>query len=42
VVERPAGYYPFPPGMGRNLARLDRRHAAFLVHLFERDPDFTS
>jgi len=26
-----AGYYPFPPGAGRLLARIDRRHAAFLV-----------
>jgi hypothetical protein len=26
-----AGYYPFPPGAARMLARLDPRHAAFLV-----------
>ena len=42
VMERSAGYYPLPPGIGRHLARLDRRHAAFLVHLFEPDPGFIS
>ena len=42
VAERSAGYYPLPPGIGRHLARLDRRHAAFLVHLFEADPGFAS
>lgn len=33
-VERAAGYYPFPPKIGRVLARVDRRHGAFLVHRF--------
>jgi methionine biosynthesis protein MetW len=41
VVERSAGYYPLPPRLGRGLAQIDRRHAAFLVHRFEPDPDFT-
>jgi SAM-dependent methyltransferase len=40
LVERSAGYYPFPPRVGRRLARLDRRHGAFLVHLYEPDPSF--
>lgn len=35
VAERSAGYYPFPGTVGRELARLDRRHGAFLVHLYE-------
>jgi methionine biosynthesis protein MetW len=34
VVQRAAGYYPFPVSIGRTLARLDRRHGAFLVHLY--------
>lgn len=34
VSERSAGYYPLPPRIGRQLARIDRRHAAFLVHLY--------
>jgi methionine biosynthesis protein MetW len=42
VAERSAGYYPLPPRLGRRLAELDRRHAAFLVHRFEPDPGFTS
>jgi methionine biosynthesis protein MetW len=40
VTERSAGYYPFPSTIGRQLARIDRRHGAFLVHLYERDPSF--
>lgn len=28
------GYYPLPPALGRPLARLDRRHGAFLICLF--------
>lgn len=40
VVERSAGYYPFLGRTARSLARLDRRHAAFLVHLYEPDPSF--
>jgi SAM-dependent methyltransferase len=40
VVERSAGYYPLPPRIARHLARLDRRHAAFLVHRYEPDPSF--
>lgn len=36
VAERAAGYYPLPPGVARYLARVDRRHGAFLVHRFER------
>ena len=42
LTERSAGYYPFPRNIGRQLARLDRRHGAFLVHLYERDPFFKS
>jgi methionine biosynthesis protein MetW len=38
VAERSAGYYPLPPGIGRRLARIDRRHGAFLVHLYKPDP----
>lgn len=38
LSERSAGYYPFPPQIGRHLARLDRRHGAFLVHSYEPDP----
>lgn len=38
VAERSAGYYPFPVLIGRQLARLDRRHGAFLVHCYEPDP----
>jgi SAM-dependent methyltransferase len=34
VRMRTSGYYPFPPGVARGLARLDRRHAAFLIGLF--------
>lgn len=33
-VECAAGYYPFPPRLARVLARIDRRHGAFLVHRF--------
>jgi methionine biosynthesis protein MetW len=40
VSERAAGYYPLPPAVARQLARLDRRHGAFLVHRFEHDPAF--
>jgi SAM-dependent methyltransferase len=40
VAERSAGYYPLPPPLAKHLARLDRRHAAFLVHLYEPDPSF--
>lgn len=40
VKERSAGYYPFPPAIARRLAQVDRRHGAFLVHLYERDPSF--
>jgi SAM-dependent methyltransferase len=29
-----SGYYPFRPAAARRLARLDRRHAAFLIGLF--------
>lgn len=36
VSERGAGYYPLPTAIGRRLASIDRRHAAFLVHRFER------
>jgi methionine biosynthesis protein MetW len=38
LAERSAGYYPFSGSMGRQLAQLDRRHGAFLVHLYEPDP----
>jgi methionine biosynthesis protein MetW len=38
VTERSAGYYPFPGGVGRQLARIDRRHGAFLVHSYEPHP----
>jgi len=40
VVERAAGYYPFPSSVGRRLARVDRLHGAFLVHAYEPDPAF--
>jgi methionine biosynthesis protein MetW len=40
VAEHSAGYYPFTGETGRQLARLDRRHGAFLVHLYEPDPSF--
>lgn len=40
VTERSAGYYPFPSTIGRQLARIDRRHGAFLVHLYEPDSSF--
>lgn len=40
VTERSAGYYPFGGEVARQLARLDRRHGAFLVHLYEPDPSF--
>jgi methionine biosynthesis protein MetW len=40
VTERSAGYYPFPGKVGRQLAQIDRRHGAFLVHLYEPDPSF--
>ena len=33
-----AGYYPFPRGAARLLARIDPRHAAFLVLVATRDP----
>jgi SAM-dependent methyltransferase len=33
---RGAGYYPLPPVLGRVAARLDRRHAAFLVATLRR------
>jgi methionine biosynthesis protein MetW len=42
VTELAAGYYPFPGKLGRELARLDRRHGAFLVHLYEPDPAFVA
>jgi SAM-dependent methyltransferase len=29
-----SGYYPFPPRTARKLARMDKRHAAFLIGLF--------
>ena len=32
------GYYPFPPRLARRLARLDRRHAAFLIAVFRTQP----
>jgi methionine biosynthesis protein MetW len=38
LAERSAGYYPFFGSIGRQLAQLDRRHGAFLVHLYEPDP----
>jgi methionine biosynthesis protein MetW len=31
-----AGYYPLPAAVARPLARLDARHAAFLVHRYAR------
>ena len=35
LVEMAAsGYYPLPPTLARRLARLDRRHAAFLIGVF--------
>ena len=40
VAEHAAGYYPFPGKVGGRLARLDRRHGAFLVHVYEADPSF--
>jgi methionine biosynthesis protein MetW len=40
--ERAAGYYPFPPRAARRLAELDRRHGAFLVHVFAPDPSYTA
>jgi SAM-dependent methyltransferase len=36
VETRTAGYYPFPPGLGRLVRRLDPLHGAFLVGLFTR------
>jgi methionine biosynthesis protein MetW len=42
AVERSAGYYPFSGRFGRRMAELDRRHGAFLVHLYEPDPSFTA
>lgn len=36
AAERSAGYYPFLGKLGRELARIDRRHGAFLVHRYER------
>lgn len=33
---RTVGYYPFPPLLGRVLARVDPLHGAFLVGLFRR------
>jgi methionine biosynthesis protein MetW len=30
-VLKSAGYYPFPPGLARPLAALDRRHGVFLI-----------
>lgn len=38
VAERGAGYYPLPSRIGRRFAQVDRRHAAFLVHLYEPEP----
>jgi SAM-dependent methyltransferase len=35
VSERAAGYYPLPSRIARRLAQIDRRHGAFLVHLYE-------
>ena len=32
---RPAGYYPLPPTFARPATRIDPRHAAFLVGLFQ-------
>ena len=29
-----AGYYPLPPLLARPLARVDRKHAAFLVQRY--------
>ncbi len=40
VSERSAGYYPFPSRIAEQLARIDRRHGAFLVHEYEPDPSF--
>jgi len=40
LTECSAGYYPLPPNIGRHLARFDRRHGAYLVHLYEREPRF--
>jgi SAM-dependent methyltransferase len=37
LAERSAGYYPFFGSIGKQLARLDRRHGAFLVHRYEPD-----
>jgi SAM-dependent methyltransferase len=34
VVLTTSGYYPFPPFLARPLARLDPRHAAFLIGIF--------
>jgi SAM-dependent methyltransferase len=33
-----SGYYPLPPRLARPLARLDRRHAAFLIGVFRACP----
>jgi SAM-dependent methyltransferase len=33
-LEAAAGYYPLPPRLARIAARVDPRHAAFLVHRF--------
>lgn len=34
LTSRTAGFYPFPPSIARRLARLDRRHGAFLVQKY--------
>jgi methionine biosynthesis protein MetW len=38
LADRSAGYYPLPGRAGRHLARLDRRHGAFLVHVYGPEP----
>lgn len=35
VIERAAGYYPLPSAIARRFAEIDRRHGAFLDHLYE-------
>ena len=35
-LQRGSGYYPLPPTLATPLARIDRRHAAFLIHRFVR------
>jgi len=34
VSAETVGYYPLPPALGRPLARLDKRHGAFMICLF--------